>query len=84
MQYDYLVLTGKHKNSVIQIEHSIKDEPFTSYQIDGRLCKVKRLISGGTNFILKGGMWSRDGYSAGVQSMPSKEDRANFDKPNKK
>lgn len=83
MVYEYLVLSGQHKDSVIQIEHSIKDEPFTTYKIDGSSCKVKRLISGHTNFILKGGMWARDGYSAGVQSMPSKEDRANFNKPNK-
>jgi hypothetical protein len=83
MIYDYLVLSGKHKDEVIQIEHSIKDEPFTSYKIDGRSCKVKRLISGQTNFILKGGNWCRDGYSVGIQSMPTKEDRANFDKPNK-
>lgn len=83
MIYDYLVLSGKHKDEVIQIEHSIKDEPFTSYKIDGRSCKVKRLISGGTNFVLKGDCWARTGYDRGVQSMPTKEDRANFDKPNK-
>ncbi len=80
MQYDYLVLTGKHKDSVIQIEHSIKDKPFTSYTIDGRSCKVRRLISGGTNFILKGGGWGNVGYDRGIQSKLSKEDRANLDK----
>lgn len=83
MLYDYLVLSGTHKNEVIQIEHSIKDEPFTTYKIDGRSCKVKRLISGQTNFILKGGGWGNVGYDRGIQSKLSKEDRANLDKPNK-
>jgi putative FmdB family regulatory protein len=33
-------------------DHSNNNEP----------CKVKRLIAGGTNFILTGGGWAKDSY----------------------
>jgi putative FmdB family regulatory protein len=29
-----------------------------------RLCSLRRIISGGTGFILKGGGWYKDGYAS--------------------
>lgn len=83
MTYTYLVLDGPDKDSTIEIEQSIKESALEITTFNGREVQVKRLISAGTGFILKGGTWFRDGYSRGVQSMPTKEDRANFNKPNK-
>ncbi len=51
-----------------ELEQSIKDPALTEY--NGR--PVKRLISLGTGFILKGGTWARDGYERGIQN-PAKE-----------
>lgn len=59
-------------DQVIEIEQSIKDPALQSYVVDGEERAVKRLISAGTGFILKGGMWARDGYEAGIQSPGKK------------
>jgi hypothetical protein len=79
----YEIMSGPFKGQVIEMEHSISKPALKTTIFEGQRVKVKRLISGGTGFILKGGMWARDNYSAGIQSMPTKEDRANFNKPNK-
>lgn len=83
MLYDYQIISGVHKGTVVQIEHPISQPALTSTKYEGRSVKVKRLISGGTNFILKGDCWSHTNYSRGIQDKLSKEDRANLDKPNK-
>lgn len=53
------------------IEKSIVDPPLTSCPLryinaldEEESCggKVKRLISGGSTFVLKGGGWGKDGY----------------------
>jgi hypothetical protein len=80
MTYTYEVCSGQYTGEQFEVEHPISQPAFTEYSYKGRVRKVKRIIAGGTRFILKGGNWARDGYSQGVQSMPSKEDRANFDK----
>lgn len=56
----------------IEIEHPISQPALTTYEIDGQEFAVKRLISGGTNFILKGDTWARNGYERGIQN-PAKE-----------
>ena len=49
------------------VEQSIKDDPITTCP----RCKVasaKRLISGGTKFILKGSGWAIDNYASKTSS----------------
>lgn len=79
--YLYEVLHGPKKGMQFEVEQKMSDPPLTEYkQLNGKVIKVRRLIAGGSNFILKGGNWARDSYSSGIQSMPTKEDRANMDK----
>lgn len=80
MLYLYEVTSGSLAGEQFEVEHPISQPAFTEYKYKGRVRKVRRLIGGGTGFVLKGGCWSRDNYSMGVQSMPTKEDRANFNK----
>jgi hypothetical protein len=72
MLYDYEVVeTGQ----VIEVEHPISQPALTEYTLeDGRKVNVRRLISGSTKFVLKGGNWARDGYSVGIQN-PAQEMR---------
>jgi predicted nucleic acid-binding Zn ribbon protein len=67
--YPYQVIGS---DEIIEVEQSIKDDPLTEIVRDGLTLNVKRVISGGTGFILKGGMWARDGYEAGIQSPGKK------------
>jgi len=48
----------------IKKEQSIKDEPYDRLYCPCccRFNPVKRLICGGTSFILKGSGWAKDGY----------------------
>jgi len=80
MLYTYQITAGMNAGVQIEIEHPASQPALTETKYNGRTVKVKRIISGPTNFILKGGCWARDSYSAGVQSMPTKEDRASFNK----
>jgi len=47
--------------------HSIKEQlevcPICQEEKSENPCKVERLISGGTSFILNGGGWAKEGYS---------------------
>lgn len=48
-----------------EVSHSIRDEPKVMCQACGaadKPVKMKRLISLGTTFALKGGGWEKDGY----------------------
>lgn len=79
--YLYEIVSGKNKGHQFEVEQKMSDAPLTEHNpLGGRKVKVRRLIAGNSSFVLKGGNWFRDGYSNGVQSMPTKEDRANFDK----
>lgn len=51
-------------NHTLEIEQSIKDDPITECPKCSER-SLKRLISGGQGFILKGQGWFRDGYSSG-------------------
>lgn len=73
MTYDYLITRGPHKGTVVEVEQSIKDPRLETLEYNGVKCKVRRLISSPGGFILKGGMWARDNYEAGIQS-PDKKD----------
>lgn len=59
----YLYQFTDVENETVEVEQSIKDEALTSYNDR----PVKRLISAGTGFILKGGCWTRDEFSRGIQ-----------------
>lgn len=61
-----IVETGEE----IEVEHSVNAKPLTVLEHEGRLVSVRRLISGSSNFVLKGGCWSRDGFEKGLQSSP--------------
>jgi predicted nucleic acid-binding Zn ribbon protein len=78
--YLYELVGGKDAGETIEIEHPLSQPALTEYKHNGRMRKVRRVIAGGTNFILKGDCWSRTNYSRGVQDKVSKEDRANLDK----
>jgi predicted nucleic acid-binding Zn ribbon protein len=57
--YVYQVIdTGEE----VEVEQSISAKPLTVLEHNGRVCSVKRLIAGSSNFILKGSAWGRDGY----------------------
>jgi putative FmdB family regulatory protein len=51
----------KSCQTVTEIEHSISDDSDRFCEKCGQ--KLKRLISGGTSFLLKGEGWHRDLYS---------------------
>ena len=57
--YEYECQACKH---LWEMEQRIKDEPVKKCPACKKL-KAKRLISGGTNFILLGGCWEKDGYA---------------------
>jgi len=78
--YDYMITHGMNAGVVLQIEHPISQPALTETKYNGRTVKVKRIISGGTSFLLKGDGWARTNYDKGVQSPISKEDRANLGK----
>ena len=80
MTFEYMITNGMNAGVILEIDHPISQPALTETKYNGRTVKVKRVISGGTGFILKGGNWARDSYSAGVQSMPTKEERANLGK----
>lgn len=60
MTYEYECPVCDHR---FETEQSIKDDPLTECP-KCRVCALKRLISGGTGFVLKGGGWFRDGYAS--------------------
>lgn len=66
MTYIYEVIeTGQQ----IEVEQSIKEPPHTVLEVDGNFHNVRRLVSGGTGFLLsQGGVgWSKQGYSKAGQ-----------------
>ena len=60
MTYEYACEACGHQ---WEAEQSIKDAPLKSCVSCGEN-KAKRLISGGTGFLLKGGGWYADGYGS--------------------
>lgn len=70
MTYEYLC---QDCGNQWEAEQSIKEKPLTRCPSCGAEA-AKRLISGGTGFLLKGGGWYADGYgstSAGSKPAPS-------------
>jgi putative FmdB family regulatory protein len=65
MTYEYACEACGHH---WEAEQSIKDAPLKKCVTCGK-SKAKRLISGGTGFLLKGGGWYADGY--GSKGAPS-------------
>ncbi len=62
MKYDYRCTVCKND---FVVEHSMTETPCVSCECGGQ---AKRLISKGTNFVLKGGCWYNDGYSSRVNT----------------
>jgi putative FmdB family regulatory protein len=60
MTYEYVCEACGHQ---WEAEQSIKDSPLKNCVSCGEI-KAKRLISGGTGFLLKGGGWYADLYSS--------------------
>jgi putative FmdB family regulatory protein len=61
MTYEYECAACGHQ---WEAEQSIKDNPLKKCVSCGKN-KAKRLVSGGTGFLLKGGGWYADGYGSG-------------------
>jgi putative FmdB family regulatory protein len=57
--YDYACDSCGHE---WEEEQSIHDDPIKRCPLCKKL-KARRMISGGSGFILRGGCWERDGYS---------------------
>lgn len=83
MTYTYEITEGPLSGTTFEVEQSIKEAAFTEYTYEGMSCKVRRVIAGPGAFILKGDCWARTNYERGIQSMPTAEEKANFDKPYK-
>jgi putative FmdB family regulatory protein len=64
MTYEYACEACGHQ---WEAEQSIKDAPLKACVACGRE-KAKRLVSGGTGFLLKGGGWYADLYSSSSKS----------------
>lgn len=60
MTYEYVCQECRHQ---WEAEQSIKEKPLKSCPSCGAEA-AKRLISGGTGFLLKGGGWYADGYGS--------------------
>lgn len=64
MTYEYCCAVCDHK---FEAEQSIKDEPL----VECPKCHVtalRRLVSGGTGFVLQGDGWAKDLYSSSGKS----------------
>jgi len=67
MTYEYACEACGHQ---WEAEQSIKDAPLKSC-VSCSEPKAKRLIPGGTGFLLKGGGWYADGYGSKAAAPPS-------------
>jgi len=67
MTYEYACEACGHQ---WEAEQSIKDAPLKTCASCGKN-KAKRLVSGGTGFLLKGGGWYADGYGSKAASSSS-------------
>jgi putative FmdB family regulatory protein len=67
MTYEYACEACGHQ---WEAEQSIKDQPLKRCVSCGK-DKAKRLVSGGTGFLLKGGGWYADGYGSKSSSAAS-------------
>ncbi|HEU4581614.1 MAG TPA: zinc ribbon domain-containing protein [Polyangiaceae bacterium] len=70
MTYEYACEACGHQ---WEAEQSIKDAPLRQCVACGKE-KAKRLVSGGTGFLLKGGGWYADLYSSAGKSAASSGD----------
>ena len=72
MIYEYCCRVCEHQ---FEAEQRITDEPLVECPkcLTGALY---RLISGGTNFVLKGNGWFRDGYSNGKKTETPKTSKS--------
>jgi putative FmdB family regulatory protein len=77
MTYEYVCQACGHQ---WEAEQSIKDRPLQKCVSCGEN-KAKRLVSGGTGFLLKGGGWYADLYgSPGAASAKSGDEKGGEDK----
>src|SRR5262249_22640689 len=72
MTYEYVCEACGHQ---WEAEQSIKDSPLKTCASCGK-STAKRLISGGTGFLLKGGGWYADLYGSPGASKGGSEDKA--------
>jgi putative FmdB family regulatory protein len=72
MTYEYACQACGH---TWEAEQSIKDAPLKNCASCGAP-KAKRLVSGGTGFLLKGGGWYADGYGSASPSKSSGDSEA--------
>ncbi len=69
MTYEYACAACGHH---WEAEQSIKDAPLKSCAACGKET-AKRLVSGGTGFLLKGGGWYADGYGSSSSNSSSSD-----------
>jgi putative FmdB family regulatory protein len=72
MTYEYACEACGHQ---WEAEQSIKDPALKTCASCGKN-KAKRLVSGGTGFLLKGGGWYADGYGSKAATTSSSSDAA--------
>jgi len=60
MTYEYQCSVCSHQ---FEVEQSIKDEPLSECP-KCHVTALKRLVSGGTGFVLQGEGWAKDLYSS--------------------
>lgn len=78
MTYEYVCQACGHQ---WEAEQSIKDRPLETCVSCGA-AKAKRLVSGGTGFLLKGGGWYADLYgSPGAGSSKGSDDKSKASAP---
>jgi putative FmdB family regulatory protein len=70
MTYEYICEACGHQ---WEKEQSIKDSPIKDCEACGK-SKAKRLVSGGTGFLLKGGGWYADGYGSPSSAKSSSDE----------
>lgn len=71
--YEYEILEGPLAGQSLEIEHKMTDPAYETLTVEGTNVRVKRVIAGSSNFILKGSNWGRDGYTTGTQSYNPKD-----------
>lgn len=72
MTYEYACAACNHH---WEAEQSISDKPLKKCPRCSK-AKAKRLVSGGTGFLLKGGGWYADGYGSSSSKSRSDSDSA--------
>lgn len=70
MIYTYEILSGPDVGTLVEVEHKMTEPAYDHLMHKDELCQVRRVITGGTGFILKGDCWAKNNYERGMQTPP--------------